>query len=182
MLLAGCGTAEIQSAPTLLRVTPSAAPTLPPTWTPSPSFTPSRTPTVTLSPTATLTVTPTQTLTADAICDRFALTGSPVEGVSVAYKGGIGFSWEDAPYDSAVIVSLVHVASGEEKLFQFAPEMGFSAIVEMEDLPAWGVYQWRVSLFIEPYGELCPHEGQIYREPWWLKPIENPLAPPFEED
>ncbi|MFP4323628.1 MAG: hypothetical protein ACLFTK_14340 [Anaerolineales bacterium] len=153
--------------------------TLPPVWTPVPSLTPSHTPTTTPSPTPTRTPSPTSTLSQVAVCAIFAVTGAPQPDISVAYNDVIGFSWENAPPDSRVILELVWEANPEPFIFDFSPERGFYSFLPLELLPGWGDYTWRLSLFLPPYGEICASaaEGAFFREPWWQRPLPNPLAP-----
>jgi hypothetical protein len=118
------------------------------------------------------------TLSAQALCQQFQVLAQPEQGASVAYGGVIGFAWQNAPSDSQLVLSLVDSA-GLETLFTLPPDLGFNAEIGLLNLPTWGDYRWRLSLFSEPYGELCPVEGAFFREPWWSRPIENPLNPPF---
>jgi hypothetical protein len=163
----------------LILLMPGVAPTLPPTWTPTFTPAPSDTPTMTRTPTPTVTPSPTQTLTPNEICKTFELVGRPREGVSTSYIGTIGFGWTGAPPDSLVVISLRHVDSDEEVLGQFSADAGINAAIDLEALPEWGNYNWTLSLFLEPYGELCPFTGSFYRQPWWQGAIPNPLDPPF---
>ncbi|MBZ0307420.1 MAG: hypothetical protein K8I82_15235, partial [Anaerolineae bacterium] len=130
-------------------------------------------------PTVTLTPTATTTLSAAAICNQFTVVSAPDEGISVAYTGLIAFSWDNSPPDSTVVLSLVRLKDGYETLTEFPPEYQRNAYFELAYLPSWGEYRWTLSLFLEPYGELCPTSGTFFREPWWNAPIVNPLAPPF---
>lgn len=182
LLLAACGGSEPQvqrvNTPSLVPLTPVTRPTLPPAWTPTPSETPSLMPTVTAAPTQTPTFTITPTLTAREVCQQFVLTVAPSEGVAVDYDGIIGFSWEGAPPDSIIALSMVD-HTGEETLVQFSPDFSINTLFDLTALPTWGTYDWTLSLVLPPYGELCPQTGSFLREPWWADPFDNPLAPPF---
>ncbi len=158
--------------------TPVPRNTLPPTWTPVPSLTPSHTPTVTPSPNPTITPSPTATLSRGLICQRFSLTGAPEPDASLAYNDVLGFSWGGAPPDSRVLLQL-DGPQADPVLLEFAPETGFFSFVPLSVLPYWGTYTWRISLLLAPYGELCTDtaQGTFFREPWWQRPLPNPLAP-----
>jgi hypothetical protein len=116
-------------------------------------------------------------LTSDRICEQFTLISSPEEGVSLAYTGYVGFTWENAPPDSLVVIGFVR--GEQETLAQAPPESAVNTLFDLTSLPGWGTYQWTISLYMEPYGEICQHRGEFFREPWWFRPIENPFAPPF---
>lgn len=153
--------------------------TLPPTWTPAPTRTtiPTLTPTITPSPT--LSLTPSPTFTVEETCQFFRLTGSPVEGAHIDYASSIGFSWEYAPVDSIVALSLVPAAGGDEVLIAYLPYEGFNAIFSLQQLSGWGEYQWTISVVKQIEGEMCAVSGTFIRDPWWIEPLNNPLAPPF---
>jgi len=177
-LLGGC-TALVILISMVMGAAQAQQPTLPPTWTPLPTFTPIPTATLTLTPTVTLTVTPAPTLSAESICETFTITGAPRDELSIPYAGGGGFSWQGIPYDSLVLLTLKRADNGEEVIIPFAADEGFNALFSAKQLPAWGRYTWTLSVYLEAYGEICPHSGAFYREAWWTRPIENPLAPPF---
>jgi hypothetical protein len=182
LILAACGGNEPQiqqvNTPSLVPLTPIVRATLPPAWTSTPSTTPSLTPTATITPTVTPTFTITPTLAAEEVCEQFALTGAPSVGASFSYDAIIGFSWDGAPPDSVIVLSLID-HQDEEVLLQFPNRPRFDALFDMRALPGWGTYTWTLSMVLTPYGELCTQTGSFLREPWWLEPFDNPLAPPF---
>lgn len=181
--LMSCQTAEKKSVtqpPTLPLATQAVrVATLPPTWTPIPTATPSQTATQTPTPTLTVSPTVTATLSAESICDNFTLVSAPEAGVSLPFAGFIAFSWDGSPPDSLLILSVKSTTTDSETLVQFPSAAQRNAYFELYYLPTWGTYRWTLSLFIEPYGELCPISGTFFREAWWEHPVSNPLAPPF---
>jgi hypothetical protein len=135
---------------------------------------PTRTPTFTLTPTPV----PTLTRTAADICARFTVISQPTEGAALAYGGFLGFSWANAPPDALVVLTL-RGRDGEEITGAFRPDNNLNASFPLTSLPQVGRYTWRLTLYLEPYGEICPLEGTFIRETWWARPLENPFAPPF---
>jgi hypothetical protein len=178
IFLAGCIEDIVTTAvPTRVRpsITPQHTPirTLPPTWTPTSTWTP-RPPTLTRTPTQTPTITPSPDPA--LVCETFDLIAAPDNGIQVAYAGRIAFSWQNAPPNTEIHITILHRETDEGILVRWPAQQSLNMPVEMSYLPAPGRYDWRLVIYDELLGELCPVEGWFERNP----PDENSPTPTSE--
>jgi hypothetical protein len=165
--LAGC-TEESASTrvPTRIRtsITPQHTPirTLPPTWTPTSTWTP-RPPT--LTPTATLTPTITPSPDPAQVCETFELFSAPTNGIQLDYDGRIAFSWQHAPPNAEIHITILNSETDEGILVRWPAQQSLNMTIEMSELPALGRYDWQFTIYNEQLGDLCPVEGWFVRKP-----------------
>lgn len=142
--------------PVVVRVTPVAPGALPPTWTPT--FTPSPLP-PSSTPTTTLTATPAPTESAEAICEGFRLIYEFDNRKPFTWEGAIPLMFEIQSSEVVVRFLAVHRRSGENKGVELPGGQTLIANFPVNLLPAPGLYDWRLSVISETYGELCQQNG-----------------------
>lgn len=136
-------------------------PTLP-SYTPTFTRTPTQTPTQTRTPTQTFTPSP---IPEAELCTRmvaFTLNpnGATYRGTPILFQFFV-----DAPGVS-MLVSLVHVDSGESLLALTVPSNTFQPLaITTRDLRLYGRYEWTVTLFDNQRSGLCRTEGFFFIEP-----------------
>lgn len=169
LLMMGCGVDSEVDPVTTANAIPTATeiifPTLPPTWTPTVSPSPTISPTATTTPTTTVSPSPTRTLSADQICDLFRVTGTPQDGIFTSPLEVLGFSWENAPPDSGILITVFPSGENTDGVGGlFAPDMGFNAVFDLALLTEAGDYTWQISILMDAYGEICSEIGSFTHE------------------
>jgi hypothetical protein len=165
LILSGCGddnhpttiqTSTVTPRTVVATIVPvsfmlASAPTWTPTYTPLPTDIPP-----TPLPTRTPTVTPTPD--PEQVCEAFSVFSAPRNGLRLEADERVGYTWQNAPRDAIVVVTLMNQRTGNGILLQWAPN-SINMVVEMEYLTDPGVYEWDLSLYFEGMGTLCPHKG-----------------------
>jgi hypothetical protein len=159
-LIAACSpqlspTPEI-STPFPTNAAPLVPQTLPPTWTPT--FTPTPLP-PTVTPTITPTPSPIPTASAEDICAGFKLLHDFDTGKPYPWNGAITFYMTSTAPEVVIRFVAIHRSTGENQGAQFPGGQTIIAELPASLLPHPGLYDWKLSIHSEKYGDLCKQEG-----------------------
>lgn len=134
---------------------PAARSTLPPTWTPS--FTPPPSATFTDTPTPSQTPTP----SARSICAGLSVLYEIENNQRFAWEGGIPIIAGTDINETVIRFNAVHRQSGAARLVELPGGQMVMAELPTNLLPRPGFYDWTLSVYSEPYGEICERSGTL---------------------